>query len=107
MNKTMAKDFNEDTLVKIPAILTLTRLGYGYLSHKKRTDIDRETNIFKTIFFDSIQRINPEVEPSTNINKSFLKIQTCLDDDDLGREFYGLLTASSGLKLNPQMETNL
>ncbi|GHV41110.1 hypothetical protein AGMMS49546_16310 [Spirochaetia bacterium] len=30
----MGTDFNEDTRVKIPAILTLTRLGYGYLSLK-------------------------------------------------------------------------
>ena len=43
--------FNEDTRVKIPAILTLTRLGYDYISLKGRTDIDPETNIFKDIFF--------------------------------------------------------
>ena len=36
--------FNEDTRVKIPAILTLTRLGYKYLS-LKGANIDEETNI--------------------------------------------------------------
>lgn len=41
--------FNEDTRVKIPAILTLTRLGYKYLS-LKGADIDEETNIFLDIF---------------------------------------------------------
>ena len=39
--------FNEDTRVKIPAILTLTRLGYKYLSLKDRQDIDPKTNIEK------------------------------------------------------------
>ncbi|GHT68823.1 hypothetical protein FACS1894110_17200 [Spirochaetia bacterium] len=53
----MGKDFNEDTRVKIPAILTLTRLGYGYLSLKGRADIDTQTNIFTEIFFESLKRI--------------------------------------------------
>lgn len=47
--------FNEDTRVKIPAILTLTRLGYDYISLKGRDDIDQETNIFKDIFFKNIR----------------------------------------------------
>ena len=41
--------FNENTRVKIPAIITLTRLGYNYLSLTDRTDIDKETNIFKVV----------------------------------------------------------
>ncbi len=41
--------FNEDTRVKIPAIITLTRLGYKYLSLKD-AKWDEETNIFTDIF---------------------------------------------------------
>ena len=52
--------FNEDTRVKIPAIITLTKLGYNYLS-KDRTDIDPETNIFKDIFFESLKKINKNI----------------------------------------------
>ena len=52
--------FNEDTRVKIPAILTLTRLGYKYLS-LKGANIDEETNIFLDIFAESIKKINSDV----------------------------------------------
>jgi type I restriction enzyme R subunit len=40
--------FNEDSRVKIPAIIHLSRLGYKYLS--KDTLIDSETNIFIEVF---------------------------------------------------------
>jgi type I restriction enzyme R subunit len=101
--------FNEDTRVKIPAILTLTRLGYGYLlSLKDRTDIDPQTNIFKDIFFDSLRNLNPNTEED-ELQKFFGKIKTMLDNDDLGKEFYNMLTTSSGIKLidweNPSRNT--
>ena len=41
--------FNEDSRVKIPSILHLTRLGYQYLS-LKGTTWDESTNIFPEIF---------------------------------------------------------
>jgi len=46
---------NEDTRVKIPAILHLGRLGYKYLSLKE-SNWDSETNIFTDVFFDSIKK---------------------------------------------------
>ena len=52
--------FNEDSRVKIPAILHLTRLGYTYLSLKENK-WDESTNIFTDIFQQSISRINPEL----------------------------------------------
>ena len=76
--------FNEDTRVKIPAILTLTRLGYDYISLKGRTDIDPETNIFKDIFFKNISKLNPQIEEA-DIQKYFQKLKLILDNDDLGR----------------------
>ena len=49
--------FNENTRVKIPAILHLTQLGYEYVS-LKNAKIDLDTNIFTDIFTESILRIN-------------------------------------------------
>ena len=43
--------FNENTRVKIPAILHLGRLGYKYLSLSD-AKIDGNTNIFTDFFFD-------------------------------------------------------
>ncbi len=90
--------FNEDTRVKIPSILTLTRLGYEYVSIKSRTDIDPATNIFKDIFFTSLRELNPNTDEA-DLQKFFNKIQTMLDNEDLGKEFYKNLTTSSGVKL--------
>ena len=56
LNKsTKNMSFNENTRVKIPALIHLTRLGYEYLSlsHFKW---DLETNIFNDIFKESIKR---------------------------------------------------
>jgi len=49
--------FNENTRVKIPAILHLTRLGYEYVS-LKNVHWDEDTNIFTEIFAKSIDKIN-------------------------------------------------
>ena len=38
--------FNEDSRVKIPAIVHLTRLGYTYLPKAKITNLHGDTNIF-------------------------------------------------------------
>ena len=43
--------WNEDTRVKLPAILHLTRLWYKYISLKDTSyEFDSETNIIKNIF---------------------------------------------------------
>jgi type I restriction enzyme, R subunit len=88
---------NENTRVKIPAILHLCRLGYKYisLSNAKRDD---STNIFIDIFAESIARINPEIEDQ-EIKRTLEKISLVLDNEDLGQEFYKMLTATSGIKL--------
>ena len=53
--------FNEDTRVKIPAILHLTRLGFQYLSLKGAV-WDIGTNIFTDVFRKSIAFINDNLE---------------------------------------------
>ena len=89
--------FNEDTRVKIPAILHLTRLGYTYLS-LKGANWDESTNIFTDIFQDSIGKINPGLNDS-DINRLFEDVSLCLENEDLGKAFYEKLTSKSGEKL--------
>lgn len=88
---------NEDTRVKIPALLHLNRLGYSYIS-LKNAKRDEPTNIFTDIFAESLLRINPDIEPHT-IKRTFENISLALDNEDLGQAFYKMLTAASGVKL--------
>jgi type I restriction enzyme R subunit len=91
--------FNENTRVKIPAILHLTQLGYEYVSLKsdERAIPESDANIFIDIFIDSITHINPdaEVDPFALI----VEIKALLDYDDLGRAFYKRLLSTTGIKL--------
>lgn len=89
--------FNEDSRVKIPALLHLTRLGYTYIPRKEHHRRHEETNIFPHIFIESITRINAisPVEAQRHLDEISLK----LDFDDLGHEFYKVLTATSGIKM--------
>lgn len=48
---------NENSRVKIPALVHFTRLGYEYISLKKYTNtnlIDEDTNIFLDVFCRTI-----------------------------------------------------
>ncbi|MGZ8258426.1 MAG: type I restriction endonuclease subunit R, partial [Methylotenera sp.] len=89
--------FNENTRVKIPAILHLCRLGYRYLS-LTQTQRDESTNIFTDIFAESLLKINPDVDASA-VKKTLENVSLVLDNEDLGAAFYDLLTATSGIKL--------
>lgn len=89
--------FNENTRVKIPAILHLCRLGYEYISLSKAPR-DESTNIFTDIFAESISRINPELTES-EVQRLFEDVSLKLDNEDLGEAFYTMLTATSGNKL--------
>ena len=89
--------FNENTRVKIPAILHLNRLGFEYLS-LSGAKIDESTNIFTDIFTESIRRINPDIEEG-DIKRTFEDVSLALDNEDLGKVFYEMLIATSGVKL--------
>lgn len=89
--------FTEDTRVKIPSILHLTRLGYEYLSLKDAT-WDESTNIFTEIFKESIDRINGGLE-EVDIERTLEEISLTLDNEDLGKSFYEQLIDQSGIKL--------
>jgi type I restriction enzyme R subunit len=89
--------FNEDSRVKIPALLHLTRLGYEYLSLKE-ADWDPRCNLFPQLFRDAIARINPEAD-AADILRAFDDIHRELQNDDLGKAFHQRLTSASGLRL--------
>lgn len=89
--------FNEDSRVKIPAILHLQRLGYTYQSLKKSV-IDESTNIFTDIFADSIKKINADIDDA-EIERLLTDISLELENDDLGKVFYERLISQSGHKI--------
>ena len=89
--------FNEDSRVKIPALLHLTRLGYNYLSLKDAI-WDENTNIFTTVFMDSITKINADITQS-DANSLLDEISLLLDNEDLGKAFYERVTDKSGIRL--------
>jgi len=89
--------FNEDSRVKIPSILHLTRLGYSYLPLKDVT-WDESTNIFPALFHASLARINPDASED-DINRALQEISLLLDFEDLGKAFFERLTQTTGLKL--------
>lgn len=90
-------NFNENTRVKIPAILHLCRLGYEYLPLSK-ANWDGETNIFTDIFNEAILRINPTLKPEDTA-RVFQDVSLALENEDLGQVFYERLTATSGVRL--------
>ncbi len=94
----MAK-FNEDSRVKIPSILHLIRLGYNYISLKDPTiQWDESTNIFTDIFKTSLARINDGIS-NFDIDKRYDEVSLSLENEDLGKAFYEMLTSRSGIKL--------
>ena len=91
------KKFDENSRVKIPAIIHLVKLGYNYLS-KKNNKYDSETNIFKDIFNESIKKINKGIDDE-GLNKIYDKISSSLKNDDLGEEFYKILISENDTKI--------
>lgn len=79
---------NENTRVQLPAILHLTRLGYHYFSLKEHAnELDKETNIFKSIFKDQFLKLNPDATEDT-FEREFINIKLELNQNDLGRSFF-------------------
>lgn len=89
--------FNEDSRVKIPALLHLERMGYGYLS-LKNAHRDPRNNIFPDILESALLRINPELRPA-DVPALLDEIHLDLQNEDLGRAFHKRLTARSDIRL--------
>ena len=78
--------FNEDSRVKIPSLIHLTRLGYKYLSLKDNV-WDLSSNIFEDIFIKTISKIN-KVKDEFKIKNLLDELKISLSNDDLGQSFY-------------------
>ena len=88
--------FNENTRVQVPAALHLCKLGYTYLDNI--CAYDTKTNILIDVFLNAVKRLNPGLSGS-EASLLYAKIVNIANNDDLGREFYQLLSANSGMKL--------
>lgn len=91
-------DFNENTRVQVPAALHLYKLGYTYLDDNDIMVYDRKTNILPDVFLRSVKHINPNAS-GEEISTLFSKIVNISNNEDLGREFYALLSSNCGIKL--------
>ena len=89
--------FNEDSRVKLPAILHLTQLGYKYISLKDAS-WDPDTNIFKEIFKEAVAKINKNLS-SNDIDRLYQEVSLDLENEDLGKAFFEKLIDRSGVRL--------
>lgn len=100
--------FNEATRVQMPAMVHLTRLGYGYIG-KINEDMagsvyDPDTNILIDVFKQQFEQLNPSAQGE--FAQALRSIRQELTNDDLGKSFYKRLTTVSPVRLidfdNPQ-----
>lgn len=91
-----ANNFNENTRVQVPAALHLCRLGYTYLD--EIPEYDQRTNIITPIFKESIKKLNPSLT-ELEISQLLEEITSKVKADNLGKEFYEILSSNSGTKL--------
>ncbi len=94
----MGRKFNEDSRVKLPALIHLHRLGYRYVS-LKNLEYDIDSNIATSILKEKLIEFNPKAT-QLEVEQYIARISNVIDNDDLGREFYSkILTATSGLRV--------
>ncbi|MFN5516183.1 MAG: type I restriction endonuclease subunit R [Cyanobacteriota bacterium] len=91
--------FNEDSRVKLPAVLHLNRLGYEYLSLKDPlAQRAPGANIFIKIFSEAILRLNPQLSES-DIDRLLGEISLDLENEDLGKTFSERLLGTGDVRL--------
>ena len=89
-------NFNENTRVQVPAALHLCRLGYTYLDDIP--EYDKRTNIITPIFKQSVKKLNPTLS-ELEISQLLERIVSEAKNDNLGKEFYEMLSSNSGIRL--------
>ena len=90
--------FNEDSRVKIPAIVHLTRLGYEYMPHTS-WKYHEETNIYYKEFKKGISKINNKDYTDDQVWNVIKELSTQLEYNDLGKKFHESITGSFECKL--------
>ncbi|MFN8314751.1 MAG: DEAD/DEAH box helicase family protein [Cyclobacteriaceae bacterium] len=91
--------FNEDSRVKIPAIVHLTRLGFTYVPKTDITNLHADTNIFRELFRQGLSKINGTEYSASEIDSFISELNTQLDNSDLGKVFYKSLQGDFACKL--------
>src|SRR5690625_3725070 len=90
---------NEDSRVKLPALLHFRRLGYKYQS-KVGVNIHSRNNIFVDIFEESLNRINNTKLSDRRIKTLIKEIDQLTDNmRDKGQSFFQRLVSTTGIKL--------
>ena len=79
--------FNEDTRVKIPAIIQFLRLGYEYQSLKD-VELHNETRIAINRFKPAIEKINGRAFSDEEITAIIEDIHAAIKNNDLGKTFH-------------------
>ncbi len=96
----MANMRREDLQMKLPALLHLSRLGYGYLSGAQLRRRDRETNILPDALRSAAERINHVSMTDDHFAQLMREIRAQLDAEDLGKQFYSTIRNGwNGLRL--------
>ena len=90
----MTKGFSEDSRVKIPALITLTSLGFAYRSLKNAA-FETRTNILIPSFAKALRTLNPTLRQES-LEKALEHIAFILSYDDCGRAFYESLCYGLG-----------
>ena len=93
----MSGRFNENTRVQVPAAIHLCRLGYTYLDRIGDGDCEPSTNILVNVFREALSRLNHGITDD-EINLRLSELVQAAKNDDLGREFFHKITASSGVR---------
>lgn len=91
--------FNEDSRVKIPAIVHLTRLGFTYVPKSGITNLHAGTNIFKDLFKQGLSKINGTEYSDNEIDTFITELNIQLDNSDLGKAFHKSLQGDFACKL--------
>lgn len=89
------KIYNENSRVKIPALVHFARLGYTYQSIKQyklaENEIDADTNIFVLFFHKALNKLNNREVTLEETRKIIEDFKLKLSGDDLGEKFYNFL----------------
>lgn len=91
--------FNEDSRVKIPAIVHLSRLGFTYVPKSGIANLHADTNIFKDLFKQGLSKINGTAYSDSEIDTFISELNIQLDNSDLGKAFYKSLQGDFACKL--------
>ena len=96
-------EFSEDSRVKYPTIIHLVGMGYEYISsntcakpRELHEPYDPMTNILTEKFREAYLRLNPN-SSDEDVESKLAAIQSSLDFDDLGKDFYNKHFLNSGV----------